>query len=305
MVTVIKMVQKRLFEHEIIETKSSLAELMVLKEKQYKLSHKIIIGDSQKMPEIPDRSVGLAVTSPPYFVMRGAMEYDSYDKYLDIMKNVFKEVYRVLKTGRIFAVNISDYKHDGIKYPIPADMTIMLRDIGFNYCEDIIWIKPKGMSSDAGSRAGVVIQNPYPLQFYPDLRTEHILVLSKGEMGRVKYKLPYVEESKININEVKEFLSDAWYFSTEKNPDNIHPAMFPLTLPLNVIRFYSYVTDVVLDPFAGTGTTMLAAKKLRRSSIGIELKPKYVPTIKSKVGWGDVSLTDDILYEILERDIDA
>ena len=272
----------------------------------FNLFHKLIIGDAQKMSEIPDRSIDLMVTSPPYFKMRNHMDYNSYEQYMEVMNNVFKEVYRVMKIGRVIAINISDYMVNGVKYSIPADFVIMLKGIGLRYNEDIIWVKPIGIKGGAGKRAGNVVKNLYPLYFYPNNIYEHILIFSRGEMARPDYKLPHVRASKLKLREIKPFLGDVWEFATEiKNQftvDESHPAMFPETLPRNIIMFYSHVSDVVLDPFVGSGTTLLAARNLRRSSIGIEINPKWIDTIKEKVGWNTSSIGDNIRYDLIIRD---
>jgi len=267
--------------------------------KRYNLSHRLIIGDSQKMPEIEDSSIGLVVTSPPYYKMRGEMEYKDFNEYMNIMENVFREVYRVLKYGRVCVVNVSNYMEDGVRYPIPAYITLMLLKIGFTFMEDIDWIKPEGFGGAGANRIVHIHNKPFPFYYYPSWIRESIIVVSKGKMCRPPYDLPCMVESEINMNNFKDYLTDVWRISPDTN--NEHCATFPLILPHNIITFYSYVSDIVLDPFVGSGTTMLEARKLRRSSVIIDINKKYIPLIKKKVNWGQNSFSDNIEYELIIR----
>jgi DNA modification methylase len=141
------------------------------------IENTIIFGDSEIILKELDEKVDLVVTSPPYFQMRNEMAYDNYKDYIKKMYRVFKGVYRVLEHRRIFAVNISDYIENGVKHSIPFDLHHLLdKKIGFNYIDDLIWVKPAGV----GSRAGNVIKRPFPMYFTPDNLYEHILIFSKG-----------------------------------------------------------------------------------------------------------------------------
>lgn len=255
--------------------------------------HKLIIGDSRKMYEIQDESVHLMVTSPPYynapFDYKGL--FKSYDDYLNLIKEVANEVYRVLQLGRIAVVNIDDMLVDGEKYPIVADVTKIFQEAGFRYRDRIIWKKPEGYLR-ISRRSGVLLQNPYPMYFYPDNLLESILIFQKGEFD---YKSISKTLKQNSIIDIEEFNKNKWYM-TLWEMTNVLPnsklekeiAAFPEELPYRIIKLFSYMGETILDPFVGSGTTMKVARKLKRNSIGIEIKKELIPIIKEKLGFNDL-----------------
>jgi len=261
--------------------------------------HTLIIGNCMKMSEIPDKSVHLMVTSPPYF--NAPFDYKglfkSYGQYLGVLRNVAKEIYRVLQDGRIAVLNIDDMLVDGEKFPIVADATRIFLDAGFRYRDRIIWKKPDGYLR-ISRRSGVLLQNPYPMYFYPDNLLESIIIFQKGKFNYRSISKELREKSKVNI---KEFSDKKWYM-TLWEMNNVMPgsplekdiAAFPEELPYRIIKLFSYEGETVLDPFAGSGTTMKMAKKLRRNSIGIEIKKSLIPIVKRKIGInGQMELEDN------------
>ncbi|MBD3202816.1 site-specific DNA-methyltransferase [Candidatus Woesearchaeota archaeon] len=270
--------------------------------------HKLIVGNCMTMSEIPDNSVHLAVTSPPYF--NAPFDYkdlfDSYDQYLGVLKNVAKELFRVLNDGRIFVLNIDDMLVNGEKFPIVADATKIFLDAGFRYRDKIIWKKPDGYLR-ISKRSGVLLQNPYPMYFYPDNLLESIIIFQKGK--KFDYKsVPKDIRKKSKINK-KEFKENKWYMTLWKF-NNVMPgsplekdiAAFPEELPYRAIKLFSHVGETVLDPFAGSGTTMKVARKLKRHSIGIEIKSEIVDTIKTKTGFGaQKQLNNKDTFKIIYR----
>ena len=253
--------------------------------------HKLIIGSCENMKEIPDESVHLMVTSPPYF--NAPFDYKelfkTYSHYLDVLRNAAQEIYRVLQEGRIAALNIDDMLVDGEKFPITADATKIFLEAGFRYRDRIVWKKPDGYLR-ISRRSGVLIQHPYPMYFYPDNLLESIIFFQKGKFDYKSISESKKEESKINI---KEFSDKKWYM-TLWEMTNVLPnaqlekniAAFPEELPYRVIKLFSYKGDTVLDPFAGSGTTMKVARDLGRNSIGIEIKKSVIPVVKEKLGFG-------------------
>jgi len=242
------------------------------------------------MEEIPDESVHLIVTSPPYF--NAPFDYKgvfkSYGQYLGVLRKVAKEMFRVLKKGRIVALNIDDMLIEGEKFPIVADATKIFQEIGFRYRDRIIWKKPDGYLR-ISRRSGVILQNPYPMYFYPDNLLESILIFQKGKFNYKSIPKEIKESSKIDI---KEFSKNKWYM-TLWEMNNVMPgsplekdiAAFPEELPYRIIKLFSYKGETVLDPFVGSGTTMKVARELGRNSIGIEIKKSLIPIIKKKVGF--------------------
>jgi len=262
------------------------------------INNTIVFGDSEYVLKDMDTSVQLCVTSPPYYLMRGEVEYDSYRAYLKKMFRIFKQVHRVLDHGRICVVNSCDYMSDGVKYPVPFDLHGILRKIGFTYLDDIIWRKPHGMSSS--KRGGVLIQNPYPMYFYPDTIYEHIMIFSKGK-GR---PLDHVnkDDSMIDVLKYHSFIHDIWSFPPQSRNSkdlDVHRSAYPIVLPEMIARFYSYVGETVLDPFGGHFTTMRATSKLRRSCTSIELFKQREQSIKRNVRYGQTSLDSNIIWKTI------
>lgn len=271
--------------------------------------HKLIIGNCVEMKEIPDGSVHLAVTSPPYF--NAPFDYKnlfkSYGQFLGVLRKVAKEAFRVLAEGRIFVLNIDDMLVNGDKFPIVADATKIFLEAGFRYRDRIIWKKPDGYLR-ISRRSGVILQNPYPMYFYPDNLLESIIIFQKGKFNYKSIPKEIREKSKIDK---KEFQDKKW-FMTLWEMNNVMPgsplekdiAAFPEELPYRIIKLFSYVGETVLDPFVGSGTTMKVARQLGRNSIGIEIKKSLIPIIKKKLGFdGQKTLSkNDDTFEIVERE---
>ncbi len=241
------------------------------------------------MEEIADKSIHLMVTSPPYF--NAPFDYkglfSGYSQYLDVLSNFAKETNRVLQEGRIAVLNIDDMLIDGEKFPIVADAIKIFQEAGFRYRDRIIWKKPDGYLR-ISRRSGVLLQNPYPMYFYPDNLLESIIIFQKGKFNYRSIPQEIREASKIDT---KEFSSKKWYM-TLWEMNNVMPgsvlekniAAFPYELPYRAIKLFSYIGETILDPFVGSGTTMKAARDLGRNSIGIEIKKSLVPVIKEKIG---------------------
>ncbi len=252
--------------------------------------HKLIIGNAMEMGEIPDESVHLMVTSPPYFNAPFDYKhlYDSYDQYLQVLEAVAKQTFRVLQKGRIAVVNIDDMLVDGEKFPIVADATQLFIKAGFRYRDRIIWKKPDGYLR-ISRRSGVLLQNPYPMYYYPDNTLESILIFQKGKFN---YRAIPEEMRLASQIDLERFQKEKWYMTLWEMV-NVLPnselekdiAAFPEELPFRVITLFSYVGETVLDPFVGSGTTMKVARALGRNSIGIEIKKSLIPVIRKKVGF--------------------
>lgn len=252
--------------------------------------HRLIIGNCTNMHEVPNDSVQLIVTSPPYF--NAPFDYEglfkSYEQYLGVLRKVAIESFRVLQGGRIFVLNIDDMLVNGEKYPIVADATRSFLDAGFRYRDRIIWKKPDGYLR-ISRRSGVMLQNPYPMYFYPDNLLESIIIFQKGKFDYKSIPKEIRETSKIDL---KEFQDNKWYM-TLWDMVNVLPgsplekgiAAYPDALAYRCIKLFSYVKETVLDPFCGSGTTMKVARELGRNSIGIEIKKQLLPIITKKVGF--------------------
>ncbi len=271
--------------------------------------HKLIIGNSMSMKEIPDGSIHLMVTSPPYF--NAPFDYKglfkNYDQYLGVLNRVAREVFRVLHDGRIAVLNIDDMLVDGEKYPIVADAIKIFQNAGFRYRDRIIWKKPDGYLR-ISRRSGVLLQNPYPMYFYPDNLLESILIFQKGKFDYRSIPREIREASKIDI---KEFTDNKWYMTLWEmvnvlpgSPLEKEIAAFPEELPYRIIKLFSYKGETVLDPFVGSGTTMKVARQFGRNSIGIEIKKSLIPIIKKKLGFeGQLSIEQQSdTFEVIIRE---
>lgn len=252
--------------------------------------HKIILGDSRKMQEVADNSVHLIITSPPYWQLKdyGTENqigfHDSYESYINNLNLVWKECYRILHNGCRLCINIGDQFARSVYYgrykviPIREEIIKFCETIGFDYMGAIIWQKVTTSNTTGG---GIQMGSyPYPRNGILKLDYEFILIFKKlGEAPKPTKEQK--ELSKMTPEEWNTFFAGHWNFPGERQ--NNHIAMFPLELPLRLIKMFSFVGETILDPFAGSGTTLLASKKLNRNSIGYEINPDFIPIMKQKL----------------------
>lgn len=273
--------------------------------------HKVVFGDCGDMHEVPTESIHLMVTSPPYY--NAPFDYPglfkNYNQFLELIVAFSKELFRVLAPGRVAAFVTDDMLVEGEKYPVVADITRIMLQSGFRYRDRIVWVKPKGYTR-ISKRSGVMLQNPYPMYFYPDNIQESILIFQKGkfdyEYGRVLD--PKIREA--SRIDVREYHEGEWYL-TVWNITNVLPlqgrleegiAAFPEEIPRRLIKLFTYVGETVLDPFLGSGTTMKVAKELGRNSWGYEIDLELKPVILEKVGFQQTTLTQQKdTVEVIER----
>lgn len=234
---------------------------------------KIFPKSSEKMEELPDNSVHLMVTSPPYNVGKDYDENLSIEEYRNLLKSVFKEVYRILVVGGRACINVANV---GRKPYIPLHSFIIedMLKIGFFMRGEIIWNK--------GSSAGTSMAwGSWLSATNPTLRDTHeyILVFSKGNNGRTSGK----KESTITKEEFMEFTKSVWSFPTQSARSVGHPAPFPIELPSRLIKLYTFKGDVVLDPFMGSGTTAIASRKLERKYVGYDINKEYCKLAEARI----------------------
>jgi len=260
-------------------------------------THKLIFGNSMNMSELENESIHLIITSPPYF--NAPFDYKdlfkNYEQYLGVLKKMAAEAYRVLQDGRIFALNIDDMLVDGQKYPITADAVKIFQNVGFRYRDKIIWKKPDGYLR-ISKRSGVLLQNPYPMYFYPDNLLESIIIFQKGKFNYRSVSEEIREKSKIDK---KEFQNNNWH-KTIWEITNVLPgsklekgvAAFPDELPYRLIKLFSYVGETILDPFLGSGTTMKVAHQLNRNSVGFEIIRDLENVIRKKINTNKIEIIE-------------
>ena len=267
----------------------------------FKTRHKIINGDSRQMTELEDKSVDLVITSPPYWQLKdygteNQIGYnDSYEEYINNLNLVWKESYRVLNNGCRLCVNIGDQFARAVYYgrykviPIRTEIIKFCEAIGFDYMGAIIWQK-KTTSNTTG---GASLMGSYPTPRNGILSIDYEFVLLFKKLGTpIKPNKELKEQSKMTKEEWKEYFAGHWNFGGTKQDGHI--AMFPEELPKRLIKMFSFVGDVVLDPFLGSGTTSLAARNLNRNSVGYEINLDFIQYIKRKldINQGDIFNTD-------------
>lgn len=241
------------------------------------------------MNDLEDKSVHLVVTSPPYY--NAPFDYpdlfESYEQFINMMKQVAKELKRVLDDGRIACFIVDDTLINGVKYPVVADITKIFIEEGFRYRDKITWVKPEGYIR-ISRRSGVILQHPYPMYYYPDNLQESILIFQNGQFDYSKVSEEKKMLSKIDINEVQ---SKKWFLSVW-NITNVLPfqnrlergiAAFPDEIPYRLIKLFSFNGDTVLDPFMGSGTTLKVALALDRNAVGYEIDAELIDTVKEKL----------------------
>ena len=254
--------------------------------------HRVVFGDCRTMKEIPDRSIQLTITSPPYY--NAPFDYpdlfSDYNEFLTLIQDVCHDLYRVSAAGRIVCFITDDMLVKGQKYPVVADITRLMLQAGFRYRDRIVWVKPKGYVR-ISRRSGVVIQHPYPMYYYPDNIQESILIFQKG-----RFDYSYVRDLSLRLLEksripLKDYNGDEWHL-TVWNITNVLPlglrlekgiAAFPEEIPKRLIKLFSFHGETVLDPFLGSGTTMKVAKELGRNSWGYEIDRRLKKVIRQKL----------------------
>lgn len=236
--------------------------------------NKIFCKSSESMDELPDNSVHLIVTSPPYNVGK---EYDqnlSFEEYLEFLKRVWREAYRVLVPGGRICINIANL---GRKPYIPLHAFIIrdMLEIGFLMRGEIIWNKDTSASPSTAWGSWLSAKNPILRDIH-----EYILVFSKDTFKREN---SLKRESTITKEEFLEFTKSIWTFPAVSARKIGHPAPFPVELPYRCIQLYTFKGEVVLDPFMGSGQTAIAAIKSGRYFIGYEINEKYVKLAERRI----------------------
>ena len=260
----------KLFEDFEIPKKLEYNEVKIPKKDLNKLYAK----SSESMDEIPDNSVHLMITSPPYNVGK---EYDSdltLAEYEDLLTNVFSETYKKLVTGGRACINIANI---GRKPYIPLHMlviNIMLK-LGFLMRGEIIWDKSASGGGSCAWGSWKSASNPVLRDYH-----EYILVFSKESYSKNKAQ---VKKDTILKEDFIQWTKSIWTFPAVNAKRIGHPAPFPIELPHRLINLYSYEDDVILDPFCGSGTTCIAAIQNNRNYIGYDINKEYIALSKKRI----------------------
>jgi len=270
--------------------------------------HKIVIGDSRNMAEVPDKSVHLIITSPPYWQLKdygngGQIGFDdSYEDYINNLNIVWNECHRVLNKGCRLCVNIGDQFARSVYYgrykviPIRTEIIKFCETAGFDYMGAIIWQKVTTCNTTGG--ATIMGSFPFPRNGILKIDYEFILIFKKhGTAPKVSKETK--EKSKMTTREWNQFFAGHWNIAGENQGK--HLAMFPEEIPRRLIKMFSFVGDTVLDPFLGSGTTTLAAKNLERNSIGYEINPDFLSAVEKKLGTHQRTIFEEADFEIIKQ----
>jgi len=251
-----------------------------------KLNH-IYNKSCEDMSDLDDGSIDLIVTSPPYFNLKEYSQWDTYDDYLWWIDGVILECYRVLRPGGWVCWNVQD----SIPFPprlsageryseaLASDSIKMLQSAGLFYEKSIVWYKGQGTATQR-----LFGSYPRPGLLLVSGLTEHI-ILCRKHRGKYKRKITKDIETKslLTKDEWSKWTLDLWTISPESSKRIGHPAPFPVEIPYRLIRMFSFYGDVILEPFLGSGSTALAAKKAGRNFIGYETSKKYIKIAKDRI----------------------
>lgn len=236
--------------------------------------NKIYCKSSENMDEIPDDSIHLMITSPPYNVGK---DYDNdltLDEYLDLLTCVFSETYRKLVTGGRACINIANIGRKPY-IPLHAMVIEIMLDLGFLMRGEIIWDKSASAGGSCAWGSWMSASNPVLRDYH-----EYILVFSKESYSKSRSQ---TKKDTIQKEDFIRWTQSIWTFPAVNAKKIGHPAPFPLELPHRLINLYSYEGDIVLDPFCGSGTTCIAAVQNKRNYIAYDINEEYVKLAQNRI----------------------
>lgn len=250
--------------------------------------NQILLGDCKDiLKTIGSESVHLTCTSPPYFNAREYSTWPTYEDYLQFLHDVFREVLCVTVAGRMCAVNLSPViepresrSHESKRLAIPFHFFSIMEQMGWKYIDDIVWLKPEGA---AINRNGGFFQHRKPVAYKPNIVTETIFIFQKPANFLIdkvvrSYDGEILEQSLVQSPYER---SNVWKINPETASKHLAP--YPKQLSDRIVKYYSYVNDVVLDPFMGSGTTAVSCVDLKRNYIGIELHQEYIDMANKRI----------------------
>ena len=271
---------------------------------EIKTIHTLVNGDSRKLSLIPDKSVHLIITSPPYWQLKDYGNdnqigfHDSYESYINNLNAVWSECNRVLHDGCRLCINIGDQFARSVYYgrykviPIRTEIIRFCEALGMDYMGAIIWQKQTTMNTTGGG--AVMGSFPYPRNGILKIDYEFILIFKK----QGKAPVPTLEQKQLSemTKEVWNlFFASHWNFGGAKQDGHI--AVFPEELPHRLIKMFSFAGETVFDPFMGSGTTALAARNLQRNSIGYEINPDFKSFYERKVAYSSLLNSATFRYQ--------
>lgn len=281
-----------------------------------KTIHRLIQGDARNLSFIPDESIHLVITSPPYWILKRYHESPNqmghikdYEKFIEELSKVWRHCYRILVPGGRLVCVVGDVclsrrqfgRH--VVVPLHSDIAVSCRKIGFDNLNPIIWYKIAKATYEVNNGTKF-FGKPYEPNAIIKNDIEFILMQRKPG----GYRKPTIEQRQLSMIDKKEY--DSWFQQIWNVPGastKNHPAPFPTELAYRLVRMFSFWGDTVLDPFCGTGTTMLAAMKTNRNSIGIEIDPAYCQMALKRIQQEGQTLFNQIelKFEKVENLIDG
>ena len=276
--------------------------------KEYKLSslrNTIGFGDcGELLEEIPAESVDLIFTSPPYFNARPEYsEFEEYESYLLKLRQVIRKCHRVLSEGRFFVINISPVllrrasrNQASKRIAVPFDLHRIFIEEGYDFIDDIIWLKPEGAGWATG-RGRRFAADRNPLQYKTVPVTEYVLVYRKHTDLLIDWHIRnHPDQEVVKASKIADGYERTNVWKINPVTNSKHPAAFPVELAEKVITYYSFKGDVVLDPFAGSGTVGLAAASLDRRFVLFESNFNYIELIRKLITEGNQTDLDSIIW---------
>ena len=252
------------------------------------LKNTVVLGDVRRtLQEVPDEVFHLTFTSPPYYNARDYSIYPSYKAYLSFLEEVFKLTHDKTKEGRFLIVNTSPVivprisrQHSSKRYPIPFDIHNFLVKIGWDFIDDIVWVKPE---ASVKNRNAGFLQHRKPLAYKPNARTEYLMVYRKKTSKLLDWNIRQYDKKTVDESKVQDGYETSNIWEIDPTFSKNHSAVFPVELCKRVIMYYSFKGDLVFDPFAGSGTFGRTAKLLDRYFFLTEQEEKYFEYMKSLV----------------------
>ena len=279
---------RAVIEKEFAVHKSKATDKLKHPESYSFMQNVAVEGDVRKtLAVVPDNSIHLTFTSPPYYNARDYSIYPSYEAYLDFLTEVFQEVYRITKEGRFLIVNTSPVivprisrAHSSKRYPIPFDLHSRLVNMGWEFIDDIVWMKPE---YSVKNRVGGFQQHRKPLGYKPNSITEYLMVYRKKTDRLIDWNIHQYSQDIVNESKVGDGFETTNVWAINPKSDKVHSAVFPEELCERVLKYYSYVGDLVFDPFAGSGTFGRTALRLKRKFFLAEQDHTYFTYLQDSI----------------------
>lgn len=256
------------------------------------------------LKSVPNESIHLTFTSPPYYNARDYSIYPSYQAYLEFLEQVFIETHRVTKEGRFLIINTSPIiiprvsrSHSSRRYGIPFDLHAYIVKNGWEFVDDIVWLKPE---ASVKNRIGGFMQHRKPLGYKPNCVTEYLMVYRKKTEKLLDWNIRSYDPNTVEQSKVADDFEKTNVWRIDPCFSKVHSAVFPVELCRRVIQYYSYKGDLVFDPFGGSGTVGRTAKSLGRYFFLTEKDDGYFDYMRSKVVNADLFGEKETLFLDLE-----